>query len=119
MLDELERHDRVRTVRDDAARGDRHRLTRRQGTARGTAGRDFLDDRQGHSCRHVHGTDREAVHGRARKGRQVDFGRSRAGQHPAGGPLDRNALGRERSHTLENQAVRLVDGNEVGHEAVR
>ena len=119
MLDELDRHDCVRTLRDDTAGRDRHRLTRCQSAARGSTGGNLLDDRQGSSDRHVGGAHREAVHRRARERRQIDLGRRRVGKHPPGRSLDRDALGGERPHAFEDQAVRLADGDQVWHGAVR
>ena len=68
----LDRDDRVRTVRDGAAGGDRHRLTGHQRPLGRQPGGDPGDD--GQAAGRVVGPQGVAVHGGARERRQVDRG---------------------------------------------
>ena len=91
LLDVLDRDDGVGALRDDAARRDRHRLARPRARVDRPAGGDRAR-RSGASPGASAGAQREAVHRRGRKRRQVD-GRARVlGEHAAGGVLERDVL---------------------------
>ena len=112
ILDVLDRHDGVGALGHDAAGRDRHRLAGPSARGRRAAGGDPRDDRQ--RPRHVGRAQREAVHRRARKRRQVD-GRDaparRARVRPP--PRERDVLGLERPRALEHERERLVDRQQL------
>jgi glycosyltransferase involved in cell wall biosynthesis len=58
----------------------------------------------------------KSVHRGVRKRRQIDQRGGRLREHPPGGRFELDALGRQRSHPLENQALRLVDRQKLGHD---
>ena len=108
MIDNiLDGDDGIGAVRDDGAGGDRRRLPGPQFTSRRPPGRDPLDDREDRG--RVDRAEREAVHRRAREGRQVDRGDRALRQHASGGLLERHALARERLCAGEDALERLVD----------
>ena len=120
LLHDLDRHDRVGPLGDRPAGGDAHRLARGQRTrgraARGDPLDDGKNDRRGGRVRRA---QRVSVHRRAGERRQVDDGRSALREDAPGRPLDRHALGLQGLRPLENEALGLGDGDQLGHEAVR
>lgn len=110
----LERDDGIGSVRDRAAGRDRHRLAATQLTLGRTPGCDAPSHGQG--SRGVRRADGETVHRRVCEGRQVDERNRLLRQHAARCPLERDALRRQRTDALENQALRLLDRQELGHD---
>src|SRR6185312_17279202 len=58
----------------------------------------------------------KSVHRGVRKRREIDQRGGRLREHPPGSRLELDALGRQRSHPLENQALRLLDRQKLGHD---
>ena len=102
----LEGDDGVGAVGDDTAGRDLHRLAGRERARRRTAGGDPLDDRQRPG--QVRGANREAVHRRARKRRQVDDGARRLRRDAARRVPDGHVLGREHLRAGEHERLRLL-----------
>ena len=111
--DVLDRDDRVRAIRDDAAGRDPHRLSGGERAGRRTTRRDAGDD--GECPGRVGGAKSEAVHRRAREARQVDHGAGVLREDATGGGVDGHLLGRKWTSALEHPAERLVDGEKLGH----
>ena len=63
----------------------------------------------------VAGADREAVHGRAAKRRQIDAGDRGLGEHSARGVADRHGFRSERPGVLQDEPDRVVEREEVAH----
>ena len=115
MIDNiLDGDDGIRTLGNDPAGRDRHRFPDRKCTRRRSTGGNAGDD--GQCSRNVLGTNREAVHRRARKRREIDCRASRVGEHAAGSELEGNPLGRQRPHALEHEPLRFVHRQELGHD---
>ena len=90
----LDRHDGVGSLGHGAPGRDLHRLAGRERAAGGQAGGDPEDDRQ--AAGEVAGADREAVHRRAREGRQIDTSGDVLRKHAARRGVNRDALRVER-----------------------
>jgi glycosyltransferase involved in cell wall biosynthesis len=110
----LEGDDGIGSLGDDAAGRDSHRLTRLQDTRRRQAGRDAEDHRQPPG--RVRSPKGEAVHCGARKRRQIDYGGGLRDEHASGGSIERHALRREALYALEDEALGLLDRQELGHD---
>ena len=109
----LDRDDRIRAVRDDAARRDPEGLALAQRSTRGPSGGHPLRD--GQRAGRVRGPEREAVHRRGREGREVDDGMEIFRGEAAGGVAQLDRLRRKRCHTTEHEALGLLDRGQGGH----
>ncbi len=103
----LDRDDRIRAVRDDAARRDPEGLALAQRPACGSPRGHPLGD--GQRAGRVCGAEREAVHRRGREGRQVDDGPEVLGGEAAGSVAQLDRLRRQRGRATEHEALGLVD----------
>jgi dolichol-phosphate mannosyltransferase len=110
----LDRDDGIGAFRNHAARRDRHRLSAAKTSGSGPSGRDSEGD--GQLTRRVGSADREPVHGRARKRRQVDGRGCRLGQHALRRFVERNTLSRKRLHVVENDPLGFGDRQEIRHD---
>jgi glycosyltransferase involved in cell wall biosynthesis len=115
MLDNiLDGDDGIRSVGHDSSCRDPHRLPRLQrARSRATRG-DAEDDRQ--RAGRVPRTHREPVHRGARKRGQIDECVRGFAEHAPGRLLQRDALRPERLRALEDEALRLLDRQELGHD---
>ena len=113
--DELDRHDGVRALRDDPAGRDPHSLPTGERPRRGPPRGDACDDRE--RPRRVCRAEREAVHRRAREGRQVDSRARVLRKHPPRRLLDRNRLARQGPRAGEDLREGVLDGDEIDHGA--
>ena len=104
----LDGDDGVGALRHHAARRDRHRLAGAERTRRGPARRDLTDEakRAGNICR----PHREAVHGGARKRREVDERVRRLRGHSSRRVPDGHRLAGQRPSTAEHERLRLLVG---------
>jgi hypothetical protein len=116
MFDNMfDRDDGIRSLRDDAARRDRHRFAGLERPRRRSPGSNPRADRK--RRRNIRGANRVPIHRRARKGRQVDQRKSRRGKHPADCIYDQNVLSGQRLDALQDERERLVDPKELLHSA--
>ena len=109
----LDRDDGICAFGHDPARRDTHRLSLRKCTFRRFAGSN--PGRYPKPARRVRGPNGVAIHCRAWKRRQVDDCPRGLGEHAAGRFFQRNALGWERPRALHNQALSLVDRQQISH----
>ena len=103
----LDRDDGVGALGYDAARRDRHRLAGGQRARRGAAGGNMPHDRK--RSGRVPGAEREAVHRRARKRRQVDCSTRGFGEDTSRRILQSERLRGDRPCPLEHGGQRLVN----------
>ena len=114
MIDNnLDRDDCVGAAGNDAAGRDRHRLPRFQRPWRGNARRDARND--GQAARRVGSPQRESVHRRAGKRRQIDQGAGVLSNHSAERLRNRHPLAFERLHPLEHARLRLPEREQLRH----
>jgi hypothetical protein len=109
----LDGDDSIGAFGHDPARRDTHRLSKRESRCCRLAGRNPARDPKPPG--RVSGSNGVAVHRRAGKRRQVDHRPGRLGEHPAGRFFERNALGRKRPRALHDQALSLVDRQQISH----
>lgn len=116
LTGQLELNDRVGAVGYDPARCDPHRLPGLEHAGgRASGGNPARERKPNRGAPRVLGPERVAVHRRAREGRQIARGQGRLCEHPPERPLDRHALGLERSYPFEHQLQRVVDRDRLGH----
>ena len=110
----LDRDDGVCTLGNDTSGRDAHGLTRCERARRGHPGGDPGND--GEPAGRVFGPQREAVHGGARKRRQVDD-RTRVFRENSSRrrSSDRNRFRSKGRRPLENQCLRLRERYQTGH----
>ena len=113
--DELDRHDGVRSLRDDTAGRDPHCLTGAE-WPRGRLPRGHVRDDRERPGR-VGRPESEPVHRRAREAGQVDGSPRVLREHAPRGLLDRDRLARERLRAREDVRERVLDGDGIGHGA--
>ena len=112
---ELERHDAVGARGNHSTRSDRHRLAGREGFRSGSPRGYAIHHGQG--SRSVSGPDRESVHRRARKRRQVEARASGLRKQTPGGILETHGLGFDDLHPLEHTADRFFHADQRSHTA--
>ena len=110
----LEGDDGIGSVGNDSARRDRHRLAGPELARGGSAGRDPLND--GQPARSVLRAQREPVHCGAGKRRKIDGRHGRLGQDAPTGHLQRYRLELEGPNPLQDQALGLVDRQQLGQD---
>ena len=109
----LELNDRVGPFRDRPTGRDPHRLAGLERSSGRLPRGDPIAD--GQPAGGIAGPEGKAVHRRAVERRQIHARRGRLGQHAPGGCVERDRLGLQRASALENQALRLLDGQERSH----
>ena len=111
VADELDRDDCVRVLWNRAARRDARRGARTQRAWRRAARGDAEGDRK--LPRSVGRPDREPVHRRARKGREIDPREGSLAEHPSVRVHQRHRLRGERPGVGQDLLERLLDGQQL------
>ena len=117
-LDDLDGHDGVGALGNGAAGGDRHRLAAPSGR-RGTRRRRSAPttERHGRASVSAERNAKPSIAELANGGRST-VAAARLGQYAPGRALDRHALGLERLRPIEDEALRLGDGDQSSHDGV-